>query len=643
MAYDRASCVDSVLDSYADMYGSDEEQTNSNYDEEETEPSPPLDELEYDEDEEEVEHKEESPVEKKEPWDQRGKNGLYGGGGRGADNTETGWVSEYESEAPDEQQRAIQVQDTARSSFEDQEDNYLHPTSAAVAKPFLPSHPNYYQTHHKRPSSSGTDYSSYGPITPIDTNFPASSHIQPVLGYQTLYNPPAILELQPTPDKLASAIVFPAPPHLRQHRELSVPNIGSPLIASPEMEGSPRRQSEPTTPLTDSPRPAPSPLRKKPIHHGPLVGAKPLQTTAHDVVVKSKKLSGTFRWSGRSKKAPTISNPILPDGFVESLGMSTFELTPGGLPAPVRAVAAPKAASKEVQKVVSKPSMEKMLNTAPLRPLRSTSSLEKMKVKPTTADVSAPRTIENSPRDFRLEMSEAFKRLSDNSDVSHYAASSLASIENSRQLYFNGLRDRSSATVEVQANRREVPFSAHNKPPVKINRPLSSSRPKAPPVLSSDHPSSPDSQPTPKPAMFRDPWLNKSQLSSTPPASAAPSPRSAPGQKNIPVVRSSYGIASSDTTASPSSQRSDSETKRYIKTRNDSEATLTIKLNSRAIETRRGSVTPPTPTNLNTRRPSHDYRQSMNGLSGLVIATPVHHISLVPEEASPKAGWEPGW
>lgn len=642
------------------MYGSDEEPTDSNYDQEsqaeETEPSPPLDEQLYDDDEEEeqnVEEKVSSPVVRKEPWDQRGKNGLYGGGGRGADNTETGWVSEYESEAPEMQQRSASKED-ARSSFDNQEENYRQ-TTAAVPKPFLPSHRYNYQTHHKRPSSSGTDYSSYGPITPIDTNFPASSHIQPVLGYQTLYNAPAVVELQPAlkdqdDGKLASAIVFPAPPHLRQHREMSVPNIGSPLIGSPESDAAhQRRPSEPTTPLTDSPRPAPSPLRKKPIHHGPLVGAKPLQTTAHDVEVKSKKSSGTFRWSGRSKKAPTISNPILPNGFIESLGMSTFELTPGGSPAQARPVSTPVVARKEAKKVVNKPSMEKILQTAPLRPLRSVSSLEKIKVKP--ADVSAPRTyIENSPRDFRQEMSEAFKRLSDNSDVSHYAASSLASVENSRQLYFNGLRDRSSATVEVQANRREVPFSAHDKPRAVASKTDSAPRPTAPLLPAADvHPSSPDSQPTPKPSLFRDPWLNKSRLSSTPPASADPSPRSAaPVKKIIPVVRSSYGLSS---TASPSTDlRTDNE--QYRKKRNDSEATLTIKLGSRALESRGGSVTPPTPTNLNTRRPSHGYRQSMSISNGVVIGgpqAPVHHISLVPEETSPNpkpysaAGWEPGW
>lgn len=37
------------------------------------------------------------------PWDQRGKTGLYGGGGRGADDSETGWVRNFQPEGDEDQ------------------------------------------------------------------------------------------------------------------------------------------------------------------------------------------------------------------------------------------------------------------------------------------------------------------------------------------------------------------------------------------------------------------------------------------------------------------------------------------------------------------------------------------------------------
>lgn len=256
------------------------------------------------------------------PWDQRGKTGLYGGGGRGADNTETGWVRDYE----------LAKQNMIRNGAEDVINRSVGgerkmSLGGSVERAYEQRRADgantqpVYQTKHEREFSSGTEPSLYGPDTPVDDTFfldkdgrghvippplPTSipRHSQPPL--------PVLLKLDPVPFRYTSK------PPLRPLNKTSVLAIrrrSEPVATSPEVNdyhfsGS---RSTATTPVEAKFPSIASPTRS--------VGSTASVTTAEG---KRRKSFGSILRG--KKKSIVISNPILPIGFVESLGIATYDL-----------------------------------------------------------------------------------------------------------------------------------------------------------------------------------------------------------------------------------------------------------------------------------------------------------------------------
>lgn len=180
------------------------------------------------------------------PWDSRGKTGLYGGGGRGADDKETGWVNGYS------QARVFHSGGA--------EDHLVHQEASPTGFPYIVDSP---------PSSSTSP--NFIPASPVPTvPFAKSSLDQAIsVNYNSETNSLPLSPLRPPPP---------------------VPSISSPVL-----------KPHPTTPAT------------------------------HTLVSARQKPTFPFSWK-KSRKPPVISNPILPPDFISSLGMATFDLTPGVKP-----------------------------------------------------------------------------------------------------------------------------------------------------------------------------------------------------------------------------------------------------------------------------------------------------------------------
>ncbi|ORY47195.1 hypothetical protein BCR35DRAFT_356222 [Leucosporidium creatinivorum] len=445
---DSSNRVDSVFDAYADMYADMEGEEDDEQQQEEQGG------VEYDSS---AHHDAQPPLEDynsqpqaREPWDQRGKNGLYGGGGRGADDRETGWVSNYGLGG-----RAAGVEEDLR---------YEEEQAGRTAR--LDSRDTY--RGGRRRSSSGTEHSSYGPVTPTNDSFsgPAGGpHIaNHESGYRHGNSPPSTQEIKPS-----SKLSFSHPPPM------------------------PDNTQPPTSPPTTLKKKTPPPKASGvPV---PLVN--PMQQ-ADTSLLNTTRRKSAFKWN-RSKKTPVISNPILPDGFVESLGMETFALTPG-CSAPNHLLQQSAASSSanlgsdhdsSASSVKSGKKDQKDQNRAP-RPRKisnrpnflpalklgapdlnvpishpdGTSSLPRPTESPIPTPVRLPLNAlrhssgdERNSSDYSHEISDAFRRLSRDSEVS-YAPSSktLASAEKTRRLYFNGIREERArqADQEVQANRAPI-------------------------------------------------------------------------------------------------------------------------------------------------------------------------------------------
>ncbi|BGP31902.1 hypothetical protein JCM10296v2_003681 [Rhodotorula toruloides] len=253
---DKSNRIDSVFDAYVDMYAEDEEEEDGSGEDlrgtaagrtrqEDLEPY-------------------ESHAQSDTPWDERGKSGLYGGGGRGADDRETGWVRDYAfSPAPP----VSGYEEDLQFDNEDDGESQQH------------------SSHDQHRQSSETSGSSTGPLTPTNgVDFGSARESALRQTQETTRSSPRLHE-QPihTVDRarikkkttIGAAIPIPSAP--------------MPALASSGHKGG----------REDRPR-----IQRK----------------------------TTFKLIGRSKKPPTISAPILPEGFVESLGMETFPLYPGVKP-----------------------------------------------------------------------------------------------------------------------------------------------------------------------------------------------------------------------------------------------------------------------------------------------------------------------
>lgn len=308
--------VDSVFDVYAELYA-DEDAGDDDVEDEalgelqrgssgwgaqpQVVSESPLEEEEEDDDADDDE-----PVQ---PWDERGKTGLYGGGGRGADDRETGWVSDFTFAlmAPVSGQEEDLRFDADEVDQGDTQQRRQFPSRSAQG--FHPGEPT-------RRDSLETAPSSIGPATP--------------------------------PDVGSTAISAPAP-----SREPVRPSHPSPVLSSPPIHTVDAARIKKSN---LSPRiPTPS----APLQAGRVAG--PVDRSARP----RPKASG-FKWPARTKKPPTISAPILPEGFVESLGMETFPLYAGAKLPQRASVSAPTGPSRTSPRDAASPDPQQP-RTAPTR------------------------------------------------------------------------------------------------------------------------------------------------------------------------------------------------------------------------------------------------------------------------------------
>lgn len=481
------------------------------------------------------------------PWDTRGETGLYGGGGRGADDKETGWVSNYALGSPD-----------ARGPEEDltYEEEHRRTDRVGSKDTFRTA------TSGLRKSSSGTTQSSLGPVTPKSSTFTGRDVPHIYYGAMTPAATPERHEVK-----------------LERYEQKSVPQVTrlpiSPPI-SPKIDGE-RLRKKPSTIQKAAPQIS-----------APIMTAVNPDPSAMAAPPMARRKSAFSKWTSKSKKTPKISAPILPDGFVESLGMETIALTPGvklpirhlingsptieqhsasdpGRHSPAPSIKQSKRGKKEREKEkeeqarVADVQKEKVARAAkvparsqfgltslklgapdlnvPIQHPDGTSSLprphEKSMTTPTRA-LDALRQAQSSSGSgagpgrtsstYSSEVSDAFRRLSHESDASYAAsANTFASAEKTRRLYFNGIREElaRNSDQEVQANRAPAVTNAPSVPPLpsryveeEHSTPLSQSTAKAttPPAISGQGGSQDG---------FRNPWgggggSDHSSLNATP-------------------------------------------------------------------------------------------------------------------------------
>ncbi|BGP15989.1 hypothetical protein JCM10213v2_003982 [Rhodosporidiobolus nylandii] len=448
-ANDQSNRVDSVFDAYVDMYA-DEQDEVEDFGEDATEglhvPSPASLRAPSSHATRQSFEQYEEPAAAREPWDERGKTGLYGGGGRGADDRETGWVRDY---AFSPQQQPGFEEDISYEGADEDVGPGGH-TGVRAAQ-------GDRRDEERRRSSPETAPSSYGPVTPISATFPSQT-AEPQYGdggYRSTNSPPqassssrsrlALHTINPALDKkTGTGIAVP------------VPSRPMPL-------------STPAAPSTPSIKVIPSTASERP-----------------------RRKSAFSRWGSRGKKAPAISAPILPQGFVESLGMETFALYPGckppshailspvprepGSPAaptprqtstsPARAVSPPTARVGTPASLRTTAAYQQNSGVRPrnLSPVKAGPERSQRSVSP-----DGPAPVRLTRRDDNDAASEgypedAFRRLSRNSDGSYAAGNQ--STRTTHRKFFNGIRQEHSRYHEVQANRAVVPSNAPVIPPI---------------------------------------------------------------------------------------------------------------------------------------------------------------------------------
>ncbi|BGP55331.1 hypothetical protein JCM8202v2_002929 [Rhodotorula sphaerocarpa] len=222
-------------------------------------------------------------------WVRPESTGLFGGGGRGADDRETGWTRHFALNPPPP---VSGYEEDLRFEEDSTSDT---PTPTPLASP-----------------------------APIDT--PHAETEQP-----TMVAPEAA----------------PSATSLRRAREQAE---GAAARVSSE-SNEPRTAPAPaaaTTAVADKVKIAPI-STEKPAISEPLLSPK----SAAKPKPKFPRASGLL-WRTRSQKTPRISQPILPAGFIEALGMETFALQPGA-PIPVNAIRPPHLRDADSNAAVPRP------------------------------------------------------------------------------------------------------------------------------------------------------------------------------------------------------------------------------------------------------------------------------------------------
>lgn len=368
------------------------------------------------------ESEEEEEQEEKTPWDTRGKTGLFGGGGRGANDAETGWLEEYQPVRRDRllSDDSVLFAAGAASARTNSKGPEEVPTVGSVK--VLAS---AFSAQHSRDASSGSDYSAEGPLTPIASTFPPIHVGLPsALGLHT--------PIRNSSDFKPSL----SPPPLNQR------SITSPPLAASETTPLSLIQSRNST-ISNSTRlkkrSSASPNRATLGSPIPLRDDRPPISVAFEESPVVKKDTARFGWrSSKSKKKVLISDPILPEGFVEALGMSTFPLPQAGAHQATEAdVVAHRQAIAE-KKGKSVPTQSSLLPAHPIdTPVAITTSTSSKSLE------GLRQVDETTPPlpSFHAEIDAAFKtRRSEDSVYSQQGGSSLGSGAHGRQNYFASVK-----------------------------------------------------------------------------------------------------------------------------------------------------------------------------------------------------------
>lgn len=529
------------------------------------------------------------------PWDTRGKNGLYGGGGRGAENKETGWaIDSYANDSAN----------TTTSNAYSTHSLHLHKAQESpdiVEESRNGSRVKTSNINHHQ-NSSESDQSQYGPLTPVGAAFPRGSN-------------PSFLNSSPEApsDLMRSSTASSRPNTAIQNRKASAPAVislesGSRKIKEVEYSERmpPRRKSEPILShhgnRKKSAPPPPLDISKSKGASTPLIASplSPLASAALHAESRRRKSANGFSWNlnlNRKSKTPIISNPILPLGFIESLGMATFELNNSSVPPlepPRVSILNQRSPTKKVRKLISKESMKAAI---------ALEVHEKDSVEEVITD--SPKS---SVTDFRQEISSVFSKRQGKDDggisegSSNYTQGSviggLAEEDLNRQLYFNGLRN--------QENKAKIPGPISNRnlsqPPRNLS--LLKTATSAPPFSTFS-------------ASDSDSYSNMSHVTDTTSTTAV-------------TKRSSNLREESRASYLTSSQKTNS----YSKLSSNS---------SRPPSSSRSGPRRDSPNSMGElgRRPSHEYGGKIGASSsrGSLVAPAVPP----PAIASNEGGWQPGW
>lgn len=205
------------------------------------------------------------------PWDERGATGLYGGGGRGADNRETGWTRGFAFSPPPP---VTGCEEDLRF-----EEDSACGTSTPLASPAILDN----ATEDGRTLSTNSSAGKLSPTTSHSASMLRRAREEAQLNAPT---DPEDTQSPPAPARPVHTVDIAQ--IKRQQAAATMPTPSEPMLFSKSLG-----KSKPKLPRAP-----------------------------------------TLRWRSRAKQGPSISNPILPPGFVESLGMQTFELHPGATPPP---------------------------------------------------------------------------------------------------------------------------------------------------------------------------------------------------------------------------------------------------------------------------------------------------------------------
>ncbi|GAA6002248.1 uncharacterized protein JCM10292_000827 [Rhodotorula paludigena] len=494
---DRSNRVDSVFDAYVDMYADDGDEEGHEVDDtvEQLQSSAPAPSSYRQSPSNDSGRQEdlvpyEAHAQSREPWDERGKTGLYGGGGRGADDRETGWVRDYAfSPIPP----ITGYEEDLRFGGDDGEED-VGPRSRINSRGTVGSRSR--GDDDVRRESSDTAPSSKGPNTPPDSSTCPTSGLRYGQNYDGA----------------------PASPPQAVH------TIDAARIK--------KKMGSPTIPTPSAPISVNTPI-------APAVPPVPSGIGASSDRPRPRRKSTGFKWGGRSKKAPTISAPILPEGFVESLGMETFALYPGVKP-PSHAILSPvmrNTSSPKPPRGFSSPEPQHQ----PAQPARAPPT---RKAAPRPKNAPAPHSGGSPPRSQRLgsgsERStsfgvhepirlplgalrddtdtasegypeDMFRRLSKNSDGSYVPAS----VQTTHRQFFNDMRQEHGRQEEVQANRGVIPMNVPGAPSARPSPSHNSAPATGSPFDSAPSHGRNDSTATAG-SGFRDPWAagNRSSMAS---------------------------------------------------------------------------------------------------------------------------------